>query len=116
MKFLNEMGTAYAKSPTSPAFYEPFVRLYLAFRPATVAQAKTRKWGLLYEVERPGLATHSAVVKSAWDVAFPVLKPFLEGKPTPPGAAQLKAVADWLAKNPPASRTLVPNGKEYPAK
>ncbi|WP_437191199.1 hypothetical protein [Planctomicrobium sp. SH527] len=113
MTLISELGTAMAKSPTAPGWQEPFVRLYLAFRPATTRQAKERKWGLLYQVERSGLGGHAAYVKSAFNVAFPILKPFIEKGPQQPSADQLKALSTWQKENAVTNRRVVPNGKEY---
>ncbi|SFJ30494.1 hypothetical protein [Planctomicrobium piriforme] len=120
-KLLGEMCASYAKAPTSVGWQEPFVRIYLSFKPATVHQAKVRKWGLLFQLERTGLATHAAVVKGAFDVVFPICKPFLEKLPQaplppPPSASLVKALNEWVQKNEPTNRSVVPNGKLYPAK
>jgi len=117
MKLLGEFSTAFLRTPTAAqGWHEPFVRLYLAFRPATTRQAKELKWGLLYQVERPGLSSHAAYVKGAWAVAFPILRPFIEKGPTPPVPNDVKALTEWLNKIEPANRKVVPNGKEYSAK
>jgi hypothetical protein len=113
-RLLADMGDQATKA-ASPGWREPFTRLYLSFRPALVKQAKDRKWGLLYEIERPGLNTHAPYVKGAWGVVFPVVKPFVENLPQPGIEAAVKSLREWLNANPPASRRLTaPNGKEYP--
>ncbi len=113
MKLLGELSAAYVKAPTATGMHEPFVRIYLAFRPATTRQAKDLKWGLLYQVTRPGLTAHAEYVKGAWAAAFPILRPFIERGPTPPAAAEIKTLTEWLKKVDPANRRVVPNGKEY---
>ncbi len=116
MKLLSEMCSLYAQTPTAPAWNDSFVRIYLAFRPATARQAKDKKWGLLYQVERPGLNSHASYVKGAWDIAFPILKPFVEATPIAPNAKDLKQLADWLKNMDASNRKIVPNGKDYAPK
>lgn len=120
MKLLAELAEEYNKAPMSLELREPFDRIYLAFRPALQKQARDRKWGLLYEVERSGLGTHASYVKSAWSIAYPILKPFPQtnaasGQIPAVAAADLQALRDWIQQNPPSSRRVMPNGKDYPA-
>jgi hypothetical protein len=115
-RLLADMGEQAVKA-ASPGWREPFTRLYLAFRPAMAKQAKEKKWGLLYEIERTGLNASAPYVKAAWSVAFPVLKPFVENLPQPAVEPAVKSLREWIQANPPASRHLtLPNGKEYPEK
>lgn len=120
LHLLADMSEAFNKTPTSLELREPFKRVYLAFRPATAKLARERKWGLLYEIERPGLTGNADYVKAGWLVAFPILKRFMEtnvtpNEPVPPiSAAELAALRSWLQQNPPASRQIVPGGKTYP--
>lgn len=115
MKLLSEMTAAYNKVPTAPDWRESFVRIYFSFRPRMARQAKEKKWGLLYQVERNGLGPHAAYVKGAWAVAFPILKPFVEGANQAPPAAAVTALTAWLQNNQPANRQAMPGGKEFPA-
>lgn len=121
VQLLVELSEEYNRAPNSLDLREPFKRIYLAFRPAQLRQAKERKWGLLYEVERTGLGTHAAFVKSAWVVVHPVVKPFMEsgvsGNVIPAiSETELQALTAWIQQNPPASRRVMPSGKEYKAK
>lgn len=120
MNLLSELGTEFNKAPTALELREPFKRIYFSFRPPLQKQARERKWGLLYQVERTGLGTHAPYVKSAWVVAHPVLKPFMEttamgGQIPAISAGELQAIQEWVQKNPPSNRRVMPNGKEYPA-
>lgn len=120
LQLLAEMSDAFNKNPSSLEMREPFKRVYLSFRPATAKLARERKWGLLYEIERPGLSGNANYVKGGWLVAFPILKRFMEtnvspNEPVAPiSAAELAALRSWLQQNPPASRQIVPGGKTYP--
>jgi len=119
MRFLAELGEEFNKSPSALDLRDPFKWIYLSFRPATQKQAKEKKWGLLYQVDRTGLGAQAAYVKGAWNVAFPVVRPFMEsnamtGQIPAIADADLKAIMDWIEKNPPANRRVTPNGKEYP--
>ncbi|WP_437229728.1 hypothetical protein SH661x_001593 [Planctomicrobium sp. SH661] len=116
---LVELSNEYNRAPTVPELKEAFKRIYLAFRPLQQRQAKEKKWGLLYEIERTGLSTHAPYVKGAWGVVVPIVRPFMESgvgveaiAAVP--AAQLQALTTWIQQNPPASRRLTPDGKEYP--
>lgn len=120
MKLLAEISQEYNKAPSSLELRDSFKHIYLAFRPAQQKQAKEKKWGLLYQLERSGLGAQAAYVKGAWAAAYPVLRPFLESGVTSPQipaipSAELKALADWIQQNPSSNRRVMPNGKEFPA-
>ncbi|WP_437188492.1 hypothetical protein SH668x_001939 [Planctomicrobium sp. SH668] len=118
VKFLHELGTEFNKSPASPELKDSFQRVYLAFRPATSKLAKDKKWGLLFQVERPGLSTHASVVNTAWDVVFPVVQQFMEAatpgeKLAPIPSDKLTALTNWLTANTVTTRDLTPGGAKY---
>jgi hypothetical protein len=110
---LEQMVKAYEEAPSAPYWHHAFVRIYLAFRPEFPRQATERRWGLLYEMKRPGLGAHANYVENAWNVVFPIVRPFVEKKLDLVPAADLQALQQWLAQNRPADLHVVPNGRLF---
>lgn len=100
-KLLNDMVTVYQKRPDSPIWRPAFSRIYLAYRPADAREAG-KNWGMLYQINRPGVGQFSGVVNTAWPIVFEVTKPIVANDPpgkVPPAAA--KALSDWVKDNVP---------------
>lgn len=113
-KMLADMSAAAVKAPNSPGWRDPFVRVYLAYRPATQKQASERKWGLLYQVSRSGLGSAASYVQDSWNVAFPVVSPYFQGVSGAPSGPAVQALNAWIQMNPPANRQIVTGGKTIP--
>lgn len=83
--------------------------IYLSFQPETSAQVAL-KWGLLNQVNRPGLNQNGPLVTAAYGLAMPVINHVmaLEKRKVPvliPNKT-LEAVDTWLKANVPADRKV----------
>ncbi|MEW4487249.1 hypothetical protein AB1L42_04160 [Thalassoglobus sp. JC818] len=117
-RFLEAMvrSQGFSKAPSANLWIQAFSRVYLAFRPATQADAEIRNYGLLYQVKRPGLGGQEAYVRAAFEKALPVLTPVLtnvSGKPALSKSA-FDAFSTWVSSNPPSSRKLTTGGQDIP--
>jgi hypothetical protein len=86
-----------------------FSTIYLAYRSATEIDQKQRHWGLMFQTAQRG----KPQVEALYKIMLPILKGMIEsdaGRPIPD--AQIKALADWLAKNKPADRKATPASPE----
>jgi hypothetical protein len=86
-----------------------FATIYLAYRSETAEQQNQKHWGLQFQETQRGKAEVDALYK----VLLPILKSMIEtmdGREIPD--AQIKALADWLAKNKPADRKVTPTSPD----
>ncbi len=101
-------------NPKGTHWRDYFSRVYLAFRPATQAQA-TKGWGLLYQVKKGGLGGNKKFVDDAFERAMPLLKPVLENAdPAPIPKKGLQILTDWVKNNKPTNRKVTPASKDLP--
>jgi hypothetical protein len=112
-KLAHQLGEAYnaTKDRTDSVWRWSFANIYLAYVPATEAEQRNRRWGLKFLSVPRG----KAQIDALYQVLIPILKGVIEsldGRPIPD--PQLKALADWLAKNKPADRKVTPASKELP--
>jgi hypothetical protein len=106
VKMTRQMAAAYAKQPGLPEWRNFFFDSYLAFKPATEAEDKSKDGGLLKQLEFKGaaLASHKKPVQDAYaQVLSLVVKVLREEKGIQD--AMLKVDA-WLAANPPPKRNI----------
>lgn len=111
-KLLDDMSGAYKNQSKAPNWRRSFTNIYLSFRPQTTEDAKTKNWGLLYQVNRPGVGAHRAIVEEAFAVVFPVTSPVITSKPprsVPDSARQ--ELQDWLEKNVPENLRPTPQSE-----
>jgi hypothetical protein len=109
-KLVYDLGTAYnaSKNRKASQWRWSIASTYLAYRSRTEEDQKVRHWGLLFQQVPRG----KAQVDGAFKVMAPIFKLMLEANAGPNVAApppvipdaQLKALADWLAKNKPTDR------------
>jgi hypothetical protein len=101
-------------NPKGTHWRDYFSRVYLAFRPATQAQAN-KNWGLLYQVKRGGLGANKKFVDDAFERAMPIIKLVLEFEdPASIPKEDLKTLTDWVKKNKPTNRKVTPSSKDLP--
>lgn len=102
-KLLGDMVTVYKKKPNSSIWRPAFSRIYLAYRPADAREAG-KNWGMLYQINRPGVGQFAGVVNTTWPIVFEITKPIVANDPPGPiPAAADKALTDWLKANAAAT-------------
>lgn len=112
VSLLLEMATAYSEANQKrDEWRHSFFRVYLAFQPARETEALQRRWGLLYQLNRPGLGGERAYVRQAFETAFSVVQPCIQRPPQeiPPDA--LEALQEWVTENIPENRQATPNSQ-----
>jgi hypothetical protein len=114
VQLLYELARAYnASDKTPPSTWRwAFDSIYLAYKSRTLEDQNVRHWGLLH-LSSPVAREQ---ITSAYKVVLPVVKPIIESHTLPSlSDASIKALADWLEKNKPASRKVTPQSPELPA-
>jgi hypothetical protein len=109
---LLEMATAYREeNPKREEWRHAFFRVYLAFHPAKEAEGLQRRWGLLFQINRPGLGGDRAYVRQAFETSFPVIQPCVQRPPQEIPPASFDGLKEWVTENIPQNRQATPNSQ-----
>lgn len=116
-RLLLQMAEAYQRgrdqsTTRDDAVREPFSLVYLSYRPEGQAEA-SKNWGLLYQLNRAGMSSHSDLIKGSFKIVVPIVRPFLESSPKFT-AADVDALRKWVNENAPQDRRVTPSSAPLP--